>query len=178
MNFDFSKFIEQDLTIEDLVEIKKGIEAKEINAKKEKVEHENLSHLTFEEKMDYWIEKYKDRLKIVYEDLSVICTFDDKTENVSIVDKKTSESVDFISREFFENAVFKTNTRLEKAKVVFDKFKEMTGNTIKNTFDDSRKSLQNEVDNIKIVDDIEDDIENIKDIENIEEDIINIPDID
>lgn len=185
MNFDFSKFAVQDLAVEDLAGMKKEMDIKEskLNNKALEVEeieddiyadelneYGKLLKMTWEEKMDYWIDKYKDTPKVVYEDLSVLCKFDNKTNVVTILDKKTSESIEFTSKEFYEDAVFNTKTRPEKAKMVLDKFKEITGNKISKVFEDKPKYLQDDIEDIKIE---EDDIQ-----ENVEEDLeMNIPDI-
>lgn len=169
MNFDFSKFTVEDVAVEDLAGMKKEMDIKEskLNNKVldvEKIEDDiyedelneygKLLKMTWEEKMDYWIAKYKGTPKVMYEDLGIRCTFDDKTDIVIMLNKKTYEIVEFTDREFYEDAVFKTKTRPEKAKMILDKYKEITGNSINNSFDENRKSLQDDTDDIKIDDGI------------------------
>lgn len=169
MNFDFSKFTVQDVALEDLAGMKKEMDNKESKLNNKALEIEEIEDdiyadelneygkllkMSWEEKMDYWIAKYKDTPKIMYEDLGIRCTFNDKTNRIIMLNKKTYEIVEFTDKEFYEDAVFGTKTRPEKAKMILDKYKEITGNGINNSFDENRKSLQDDIDDIKIDDDI------------------------
>ena len=94
------------------------------------VEDIDTTNMTMDQKIDAWINKYKHEPKIIYNDVDVLCLYDNSSETVSITDRASGNTVKFIGKDFFEDAVFVSNTRPEKAQKVRDKYKEITGYSI------------------------------------------------
>lgn len=130
MNFDFSAFTKEQSNIEDLANIKKDIEIKEEKATIEepkivKMETKELVEtreeakvstktLTADEQLDLWIKELEGTPKVVYNSLRLYCTFDDKTEVMTILDKSTKDSYEVPGRDKFENIVFCSKSRPDR----------------------------------------------------------------
>lgn len=102
-------------------------ESEVVTLEEEVVTKPATQKVSMDDKLDAWIEEYKGQPKIVYSDTTVLCTYLEDTETVTILNRLNGESIDFVDKAFFEDAVFNSNTRPEKEKKILDKYKEITG---------------------------------------------------
>lgn len=136
MSFDFSAFANNEVNVEELANIKKDIEEKEVKSVNEEVSDTEETeiqettkavskNLTMDEKLDIWINEYKGTPKVVYSSFRIYCTFEDSTEILTIVDKSTNDSYEISGRDKFENIIFESNTRAEKERKILKYLEEV-----------------------------------------------------
>lgn len=132
MSFDFSKFLNEKDSVDDLAGIKAKMDKKDIcqDDLEPHIDTENINEvvnqdydlsnasetakMTREEKIDYWIEKYRDQPKLVYETSSFDSVFDPGTKLLSLYDKRNDFNYDIGGVNEFEDIVYNSNTRHQK----------------------------------------------------------------
>lgn len=118
MNFDFAALDNQDVQL--------SVDVTKDNACLEEKSYrpEEKRKININDNIDELIEKYKNEPKVIYGSENIYATFDKSTNEVVI--KIKDKSISFIDKEFFEDAVFNSNTRHEKKMKIINKYNELS----------------------------------------------------
>lgn len=138
MSFDFSKFatpredivkeevhpiVKEELSINreilvDNSKTKQTVKVNEIvkdNTKEQETDNEKLAKMSFDEMIDYLVEKYKDSPKILLSTELIFCEYDDKSCTMHITNKTRNKTVIISNaKELFEEVAFKIAKRSDK----------------------------------------------------------------
>lgn len=153
MSFDFSKFvkpIDGDLekksdvrsveklqcnkeVLVDNTFLEGNIKKNENHLSKEETSYEKVSKMSFDDMIDYLVDKYKNSPKILLNTALILCEYNDKTHDMKITNKNKNKTILVSnSRELFEDIAFKTAKRIDKQNKLLiefeSRFKEVIDN--------------------------------------------------
>lgn len=118
MNFDFAALDNQD------VQLSVDVTKDNVYLEEKSYKPEEKRKININDNIDELIEKYKNEPKVIYGSENIYSTFNKSTNEVII--KIKDNVVSFIGKEFFEDAVFNSNTRHEKKMKIINKYNELS----------------------------------------------------
>lgn len=85
------------------------------NIKEQETDNEKLAKMSFDEMIDYLVEKYKDSPKILLNTELIFCEYDDKSCTMHITNKtRNKTAIISNAKELFEEVAFKIAKRSDK----------------------------------------------------------------